>query len=179
MIVSLTRRQMLDRWMLAKGFGPMRTDATVTRSDGLDLEAAMEADMRAWYLRILDTAPAPMLPLDTIAPRTTIAVISDTLAYLSPPADCRRIISLRLHGWHNDALIVGSSTPQARREDNPISRGGLWHPVAVLDPGGRISVRALPGGTCRIEHLVAVTDPGPDIYRFDESLFPEFQPLCP
>ena len=173
MIVTLSRRQMIDRWMLMKGFGPMRADASVVRSDGLDLEALFEAEARAWYLGMLDTAPPHLVAAEDISDRVTLTVEADSTAFIELPDDCRRVVSLRLEGWRNDALIVAPDSVEARRQDNELTRGGVWRPVAVLDVGRRLSTRSLPPGPKRIASLVAVTDGGSDVYRFDESLFPE------
>lgn len=174
MILSLTRRQMLDRWMLMKGFLPARTDASVTRADGIDLEALMESEMRAWYLRMLDTAPPHLTGITDIASRVTLTLDTQgPAARVELPADCRRVVRFRLDGWHNDAILAAPDSPEAQREDNRLTRGGMWHPVAVMWPGGILTTRALPPGPKRIAVLTAITDPGPDLYRFDESLFPK------
>lgn len=173
MIVTLTRRQMIDRWMLMRGFGPMRTDASVVRSDGLDLEAMFEAEARAWYLHVLDTAPPHLVGAVDISDRVTLTVEDDSMACIALPDDCRRVVGLRLEGWRNDALIVAPDSAEALRQDNELTRGGICRPVAVLEAGRRLSTRSLPPGPKRIASLVAVTDSGSDVYRFDESLFPE------
>lgn len=174
MMLSLTRRQMLDKWMLMKGFALARTDASVIRADGIDIEVMMEAEMRAWYLSMLDTAPPHLVGAADIADRVALTVDSDGLtARVALPADCRRVVRFRLDGWHNDATIAAPDSAAARREDNRLTRSGMWRPVAVLWPDGVLTVRALPTGPKRIAALVVVGDTGPDLYRFDESLFPK------
>ncbi len=168
-MLTLTKAQMLERWMAMRGLGPMRTDAQITRVDGTDVELMMEAQMRRWYVRQLDTAPASLINTREAASEVSAVSLNGGGIEFPLPEDARRIVELRLSGSTREAELTLPGTVTALRQENMMTRGGTAHPVAVLLPQGR--VRAYPGGS--VTRLLVVSDPGPESYIFDESLFPD------
>lgn len=171
MMLRLSRAQMLERWMRMRGFGPVRSDAAVVRTDGIDLGLLMEEEMRRWYVRMLDEADARLLPTDNLAGEVTLKADDAAGAVISLPERARRVVSLRMSNWKRGATIVAEGSAQARRQDNGLACSGVWCPVAIALSGGclRVTDITAAGG---VAELTAVVDPGPDTYIFDESLFP-------
>lgn len=173
MKLTLSRSEMLSRWMLMRGYGPARADAVITRVDAIDVEARMEAEMRRWYLDVLAKAPPALLGVTDVAADVALRIVGEGRAEVVLPASVCRVVELTLEGWHSPALIVPEGSAAALRQDNPMTRGGLWRPVAVMSADGlTLSIRSLPEGPKRIVTLKVVADTGPSSYVFDESLFP-------
>ena len=59
--MKLTHEQMLELWMMRRYGETPRCDAAVTRTDGIDLATLAAAEMRAWYLALLDEGPRELL----------------------------------------------------------------------------------------------------------------------
>lgn len=177
--MTLTHSEMLSRWMLHCGFEPLRADAAVVRTDGIDLERLMAQQMRQWYLDLLDTAPVEMLETDDIAAQLDVTTDGDGVGRVALPADCRRLISIRVKGWSRDATIVDAGSALARRQCNRLTRGGSACPVAVVE-GRRVALYSLAGDTAVVESAMAVMRPADDVYRLDEralSLIPDVKQI--
>ncbi len=171
MMLRLSREKMLERWMLFRGLGPVRGDAAVVRTDGLDLERLMEDEMRRWYVRLLDEADARLLPTDDVAGEATLKTDGAGGAVIALPERARRGLGLRMSHWKREAVIAAEGSAEARRQDNRLARGGAWRPVAIAMPGGCLRVTDIAAAGA-VAELRAVVDPGPATYIFDESLFP-------
>lgn len=173
-LTHLTHSEMTERWMLMRGLGPMRSDAVVKRSDGLDLSALVDAEIARWYAGVLLSADPRLLPVEDVAADTMVAAADGGMgAWLVPPARARRILTVELEGWTAPAVLTPEGSALARRQANALSRGGVRHPVAALAADGRIRVWAVTGAVAAVRRLLAVVDPSPEAYVFDESLFPE------
>lgn len=178
---------MLNLWRIAQGFEPLRTDAVVTRTDGLDIDTVLRLQMRAWYLRQLDTAPVALLPVENIRSEVVPRPQSDGSLALTLPEGVRRIVEVQLGGWHRPALIVDASDPAAavvlQRQASQYARGGTEHPVAVVQ--SPTELRLYPGASASIAivTLSVVRPPADGSYTLDPSLlaplFPVNPPLTP
>ncbi len=164
MRVRLTREEMLAKWRTLRAVEPPRGDCTVDRSDGPDLEAIMEAEMRAWYLDRLDHAPASRLAAHQMAAEAQVEVSADgRLAVVTPPEGTRRVLTV---GFGHRAPAAPAATAEAvrRAAANP-----MWgRPTAALLPDGRVAVAA-PGGA--LTDLTVILDPGSETYEFDDSIW--------
>lgn len=49
----LSENQMIDLWLLRKGFEPLREDCRIERSDGADLRSLARTECRLWYENLL------------------------------------------------------------------------------------------------------------------------------
>lgn len=173
-MMVLTRDEMLERWMQLRGVGLVRNDAVVERRDGVDLRGMMEAEMRRWYLGLLDNAPARLLPVTDIAGDVAVEAGSDGLASVRLPAGVRRVVGFRLTGWRADARLVAEDSDLWRRQAIAMARGATWCPVAMVDLGRRVVATLSAISTpAAVERLAVVLDPGPLSYVFDETLFPD------
>ncbi|MDE6490780.1 MAG: hypothetical protein K2L49_06440 [Muribaculaceae bacterium] len=166
MKITYTSQQMLEEWKLRRAIGPMRADCTVTRSDGIDLDALLTAEMRGWYLRLLDTAPPEMLAPEDISALVEITIDSTTgaLIVILPP-QCRRVIEVKLKGWTTPAAPRQPDRYLSRLTANPFTSPDIHRPVAIA---GYRSLTLLPLTSALPESLIAVMDHGDDIYTFDQ-----------
>ncbi len=95
------------------------------------------------------------------------------------PENCRRVLWLRLPGWHHGTVPLAASEADrvALRQLNPYTASTPSAPVAVLAPSGR-SVTAWPAAAeYGSPKVMAAADTGEDSFVFDDSALatlPEF-----
>lgn len=157
--------EMLNLWMLHRYGEPLATEGALTRQWGLDVEALAAGEMRAWYDRLLTTAPVGMLETDDIARRLEPVLTADGAARLTLPDDVVRLLSIRLDGWERPAVpVAGFDSPEARRQCNCLTRGGRHCPVAVAE--GSTVMLYTPVDRCvRVAEALAITRPPEGTYR--------------
>lgn len=157
----LTRSEMLDLWRTLRAAEPLRLDCTVSRLDGPDYEAALTAEMRAWYLDLLDRGPESALaPVDT-APRAQMSTL-DGLTLIEAPADCRRILRVGFAGRPDPLVPDGDPEAVRRMAANPFCRrtaAARTGPRSVIVCGARGALTRLE---CAVDH-------GEQSYIFDDS----------
>lgn len=167
MKITYTSQQMLEEWKLRRAIGPLRADCTVTRSDGIDLDALLTAEMRGWYLRLLDTAPAEMLAPEDISARVSVAVgpDDDSLTVTLPP-ECRRVLWVRLKEWTEAATPQPTDSYKNRRAANPYTRPDRHCPTVTATGSGTLTLR--PATSAIPQCIMAVMDHGDDSYTIDQ-----------
>lgn len=169
MMLSLTEAEMLEQWKLLRHLLPLRADAPgVTRSYGIDIDAICRTEMRRWYLRQLDTAPAHLVPVADVASRVTLTADGDNAARLTLPDDIRRVLAVRCDSWHADAVLAAPGSDDERRQRSPYTRSGAYSPVAVT-VGRLMTLYGVTPGT-HLTSLRCVCEPAQHMYIFDESL---------
>ncbi len=132
----LTEKEMVRLWLLRKGYEPLRSDCTITRSDGNDLEGLARIECRLWYENLLLNGPDSLLIPHDLANSTDLK-IAMTLAnsiMVTLPDNCIRPIAVKLSSWLAPAIIVDADSPLARRQYTPYCAGGITAPVAVRHP---------------------------------------------
>lgn len=156
MLLTLTHSEMLKLWRTRAGLEPWRTDCTVERMEGIDADAIIEPRMRAWYLHLLDTALAELLPVDDAAASISLAGGCGTL-----PPHVRRLLALRLSSWSTSALPASAEHAAriAALACNPYSAPGTSQPACTV-AARRISVAPWHTGDT-VEMATAVSDPAP------------------
>lgn len=133
MIIELTEQQMVDKWLLRKGFEPLRSDCQIVRSDGVNLREIARQECELWYEKILREAPAELLPTENLANDSSI-VLSTCIAgsiLFTLPERVVRPVGVKLSSWFRAADVVDEDSAAARLQYNPYLRGGMEHPVAV------------------------------------------------
>lgn len=161
---------MLKTWLLVRYHELPRTDATVTRTDGIDLSRLALIEARAWYLDLLDTAPERYVALTDASDDVAARPVAPGVAVVTLPAGCRRVVSLRLKGMHSPATIVTDATTAAARSQlNPFARGGTASAVAVVEHGQMtIYTRRGVASPVVIERLDCVIEPADGSFVLDE-----------
>lgn len=168
MEITLTPDEMLDRWRLYRAMEPLRADCEVERLDGLDTDTILRIQMRAWYLDLLDFGdPARLAPVD-VASRAMLQPENDGSAVITLPFDCRRLLELKVEGWHTPARITAPGTPLAIEQLNPYTRGNCHSPVAVVDRF-RCRIYPLPSTGAGIEYALGAVAPADGSYSMDDS----------
>jgi len=167
--MTYTEDELLRLWMLRRGLEPLRADAAVTRTDGIDLERLERVAMKTWYLDMLDTAPLEMLETDDITASVVVKPLTDGSVVMTLPDNCVRVVEVKLAGWERPAtLISDTGHPLALRQHNPMTRAGICHPVAVAEGRGCLRLYSLRNGIVpQAERVLAVTEPPQGYYRLN------------
>lgn len=177
MKVTYSRAELLGYRRRIGGLEPLRSDCTVVSTDGIDVDTILEAQLRRWYLDLLDRGPRELIAPDNIPATTTVSRPDPPLGDASVvrvPDICRRVFDIRLKGWSRAVEPLPASEIEAvvRRQLNPFTAATPARPVAVLlPPGSGQRVREIlvwPSGT-QVTVLHAAVDTGKDSYCFDES----------
>lgn len=175
MITEYTRDDMLRLWRTRAGLEPVRTDCRVEMVEGINADTFIEPAMRAWYLRLLDTADPALLPVDDVHNeiRLVLTPTRDAATGTLPPR-VRRLLEVRMTGWLNPARPCTPETAQRRHALalNPYSAPGASHPLCSVDGRRILLMPFLEDGDVLVEAR-AVVDPGPELYILDDSLLPE------
>ena len=179
MKVTYTKSRLIAYARRISGFDCLRADCGAERADGVDVDALLGDALRRWYLALLDNGPVGYLAPEelTVVAANEIGVAGGTSMTL--PENCRRVLWLRLPGWHHGTVPLAASEADrvVLRQLNPYTASTPSAPVAVLAPSGR-SVTAWPAaaeyGTPKV---MAAADTGEDSFVFDDSALatlPEF-----
>lgn len=169
--VTLEKSAMLELWKRARGFEPLRADCAVTRTDGPDLDALLEMEMRAWYIRQLLTAPIEELPLSDIAPVLTLTTLREGVVTAPLPEGCVRVARVMMDGWERSALIAESANhPLAMEQTNRFARAWRCRPVAIVEDGW-ITLHGVVSHPPRGLSVSAVMLPAPELpYVLTEAM---------
>lgn len=133
--LTLNAQQMLTLWKSRLGYAPLRSDCSMERVDGYDLDGMLLEKIRSWYVGALRSEPADALPLTDISAETAAGrkVTADGVVRLTLPADCLRVVEVDCGCWDRPALMVtDSGSPEALAQTNPFARSGSARPVAVV-----------------------------------------------
>ena len=160
---------MLRLWRIAAGLEPLRADCTVEIIEGIDTDAMIRHHMRAWYLKLLDTAPVQLLPVADIAPDLHLAHAPGGAATATLPSRARRLIDIRLSSWMQPAIPHADPAATLRLAVNPYCAPGP-HSPACTATGRHLLLTPARADTDTVVRAMAVTDPGPDAYILDETL---------
>lgn len=180
MLVRLTQHEMLKQWRLLtllEPLAPPESDVTITRTDGIDIDALCIIKMKAWYLRMLDEAPVHLLEVTDIASSLTLHCLpEEDAALISLPRSVRRVVGVRLSGWREPVVPLTPEEAQAavRVSSNPYLRGGDCRPVVIIrDHTLHILSPLHPSAV--IEQVLVVAEPPDDTYVFDARLLDNFE----
>jgi hypothetical protein len=167
MKLTLTRSQMLDLWRRIRAVEPLRLDCTVERTDGVDLDATLTNEMRAWYLHLLHTAPPSMLcPMDMTAQARVVAAGDGSAASVSLPAESGvvRVLAVRFSAWPAAVAPCAAVERVMRLAANPFCSEMR---EAAVTPDGAVVASGAQGAT--LTELLCVVDHGEEVYQFDDS----------
>ncbi len=131
MEIHLDRSQMLAAWRLHRAFEPVRNDSSVTRTDGIDLDELLSAEMELWYVNLLLTAPEYLLITTDLSPDVSLSVTDRGATVIPLPAGVMRVPEVKLRSWAAPATVVVAGSPEAVRQCYPFTRATADAPVAV------------------------------------------------
>lgn len=167
--MTLTLEQMLTHWRRALGLGADGNPASVEVVEDTVTTDRLVTGMRRWYLDLLDNAPLKHLCTTDVTDSARMAHDSDGLSVLTLPANVRRVVSLTVNG-------------RRRRPDNDEDRRMMLHMLVANPYARRAPDNAAVMATDRpdtieifctgkpvITQIIAVADPGDELFCFDES----------
>lgn len=163
---------MLATWRLLRGYEPLRNDASVTRTDGIDLDRLLELEMEAWYRNALATARPEMLEPRNIASQVSYTLNPDRSMTIPLPDNVVRVTGVKLDCWARGARLLYPATDEIEidRQASPYARAGAASPVAVVD-GGELRLYSIPAGVSDpLITLLDVIARDDDSYSFNPSL---------
>jgi hypothetical protein len=163
-----TPDEMMAQWRLRAFPETILANCSVTRHDGIDLDAHLMARMRAWYVDLIYNAPSELLAPVDIADRIDVQMLPDGTAQFILPDDAVRLVRLLLPGWKAPAMIIADDTlPGAVLQLSGRQRSDNRAPVAVVS-GKTVHVCSpTPGLSAVPLECLAVVDT-PDLYHLDE-----------
>lgn len=165
MMLTLSKTEMLRIWRQTAGLEHLNSDCTITRFDGIDIDAIIGRRMRQWYLALLDEGK----PDITGHPADAATLLSVESSRITADASVRRIVSLRLSSWDRAAEVADGADVAGRvgLQANPYSAAGCASPLAWRDSGGQVWVTPCDCND-RVSEAQAYIDPGEELYILDE-----------
>lgn len=164
----LTKTAMLELWRLVRADEPLRLDCTLTRTDAVDRDSILEAEMRAWYLNLLDCAPVEFLAPIDMAIKAEIRT-DGCLTIVTAPDQVRRILGVRFAGWAAAVAPTDSLADVKARAGNP-----FWTEPVVANSSARSVVVANASG--ELVELMCAADLSEEAYCFDDRALEKLLP---
>lgn len=175
---TMTQSELIGLVRLMSGLDGTRSDVAIETTDGLDVDAMIGHRLRQWYLELLDTAPVEMLAPENMASSamlSTVEVSGIKATRAIMPGNCRRVLEVRLRDWLRSVPVLPYENLAAviNRQQNPFTAATASHPIAVYGAsaigGVAAPVMMFPAmATPQLSYLLGVSDPGENIYTFDE-----------
>ncbi len=166
-LLNYTRQEMLEDWKLRKGLALGRTDCTVVRDDGVDLDALLLSEIDCRYELLLAEAPPELLPVADIAEECVMTVADDLTASISLPERCVRVLEVKLIGWKVPvSAFFEPDSEMARRQSSEWLRGRSECPVWVARRRSIDAYSAASRADLVPEWVVAVIRPDSGNYVF-------------
>ena len=166
LMTHYNKSQMLDMWRTALGLDTAYADCSIEQFDGLSVNDLIAQRMRQWYLNLLDTADPALLPTADIAARCTRVARPDNATAITLPDDCRRVIHIRAASWPMP-IAPEADTARAALLGHPFAAPTARRPLAIA---ALRSILIAPCAPADAIEVVAVVDPGDQLYSLDESL---------
>lgn len=172
--MQLTLREMLDYRRKCAGFGPLESQWDIERYDTADIDGIVEAQLRLWYLDLLDKGDERYVEYTDISPMSEVIEVIGRTATIAVPPEAHKILHARLPGWERPAkALYGEDAYLCHlRQLNPYTAATNANPVCYRLDG--CNVYAAPAGANAAEDVVvdmllATYDYGKNIYCFKEA----------
>jgi len=164
--------KMVRRWALIDGD---RMDASILRSDGIDIDELLKSWIRRWYADSLANAPANMLPATQIDTQATSSMKTPWMAKFTLPDNFCRLVSFRMDSWQMPPEILSMDNPahlrRWRRQASIYARATKNAPLVFVDPLAKVLYVSPVAQNDRVAKCTAILDPGPDgPFTFNQSL---------
>ncbi|MGN0224059.1 MAG: hypothetical protein ACI4AM_08540 [Muribaculaceae bacterium] len=161
-----TKAQMLAIWRAALGLDTPYAECSIEQFDGINVNDLIAQRMRQWYLNLLDTADPALLPTADIAARCTHTARPNNAAAITLSDDCRRVVHVRAASWPM-AIAPEADTACAALLGHPFAAPTARRPLAIAALRSLLIAPCAPADAIEV---VAVVDPGEQLYTLDESL---------
>lgn len=159
--MTLTHQQMLAHWRRARGVEDSREGCSIEVYEGVNTALRHATDMRMWYLNLLDNAPLRYLVTHDVAGQAGIMEVAPGIWQITLPTAVRRVVSVTTADSAGPIAVQDRNFPT-----NPFLRGSQLFPVVVRD-GRNLQMHSVE--TPVLRQLIAITDPGDEVYELDES----------
>jgi len=169
MMMRLSREEMLREWKRRKGMIPVVTSTMqVARRDSDTVDDMLMAEIDDWYAHLLATEPVLFLPQRNFADEAMVTDMGDGSVEVELPAECVRLVSVRMSGWKRDARIIRDcGSAQARMQSSRYVSGKSCDPVAVMC-GRRLRLYSKCGDG-RLVDLTCVAAPADGSYELERG----------
>jgi len=144
--------------------------------EGLDIDNLICGMMRQWYLNILDNSPAHLCPVTNVARQATVAN-RGLFGLITLPKGTRRVLSVKMSTWlrQKEVRPYSEETRRIERMASPFGRPGCNDPIALAVAEG-VLISPVQQDSA-IDMLMAIADPGEELYILDEALLSDI-PHC-
>ena len=169
-MLSLTESEMLNLWKNLFQLQPTRTDCTLERIDGIDLDEFLLLNIRKWYAQLLLTAPQNIVPIVDVKDQVTISVADNGVVKASVPPECVRPVEWKLAGWEKSVTqFLSPNAPETAELHNEWTRPAAYNP-AIIDHGNHLLLFSQPDGSDAVLELArCVVRPADGSYQFHRS----------
>ncbi len=166
LLTTKSEAEMIGLWKQLLHLEVPRTDCTVQRTDGIDLDSLIATHIRQWYAHLLKTAPLHQVPVESITSGITLSSSQGVVKITLPP-NCIRPVEVQLDGWQRPVTeFLAPNHPKAKMQASPLMRSGCENPAAVLS-GNTLTIYSIAEGRLAlIETLRAVVAPPMGTYTF-------------
>ncbi|MDE6310519.1 MAG: hypothetical protein K2L96_01715 [Muribaculaceae bacterium] len=172
MKITLSKGEMLERFRLAGGFEHLRSDCAIEATDGVDINALIEEQLRRIYTELLLTGPRELTaPEEFGATMKDAAYLGTNTGLVELPADVVRVYEIKLESWETTADVKDAEEAEAlkMRADNQYTAPTTRYPAAATGSDGRTIVVSPAGSPRTVSMARGVRDPGPDKYTLEEA----------
>lgn len=168
-MITLTQTEMTALWRKILHLDVPRSDCSVEREDGIDIDSLIDTRIRQWYAQLLRTALLHCVPIEDFASSVTPTRQGEAVQIVLPER-CVRPVEVQLNGWQQSVTtFLTPESPEARMQASALMRGGTERPAAI-DFGNRIMLYSLPESiTPTITTLRAVATPSDGSYILSED----------
>lgn len=164
--MTYSHSEMLAIWRGALGLDTAYAECSIEQFDGLNVNDLIAQRMRQWYLNLLDTADSALLPTADIAARCTRVARPSNATAITLPDDCRRVVHVRAASWPV-AIAPTADTARAALLGHPFAAPTARRPLAIATLRSILIAPCAPADAIEV---LAVVDPGEQLYTLDESL---------
>ena len=175
MKIILSKDEMLERFRLARGLEPLRSDCAVEVTDGVDLDGMLAEQLRRRYAELLSSGrPELLVSEDVAGALSEVNALREGLGEVVMSDACARVLEIRLDGWTRPATVEPPEALGALMMslDNVYTRCAPEYPRAVQGPDGR-RIYVHPLMTRRVVSARGVLDPGPERFVVQEAALSE------
>lgn len=139
-MLTLSQPEMLARWRTHRGY--ISTVEGYSLGLSPELDTLHLAQIEAWYSRLLAEGPESLFdPVDYASNTILSSAAGGQGVTFSLPKGAVRLLRVRLRGWLCDARIISDPECQeARWQADSFTRASADAPVAVIHPGGFVSL---------------------------------------
>lgn len=165
MKLKFTLPQMIERWLQIRRLNTAPLSASVTRTDGVDIEQLVAEEIRSWYYRLLVNADIKYLSPVDIASAVTATSTDGFSAEVIIPASVVRVVRVRADSWRLDGTIITDpSSPMVTRQTSPLTVSSPQSPVVFYHSNILNLYPFTPGDTLKTLQVVTFDD---NVFEFD------------